>query len=164
MQLRLCCPIRSFGAAADTVVRSKSEGRISTVTRKEHVVARKISFKTAAAIVKKQQEPAPPLPNENGGVSGQKRPAKQQPPTKEEVRAWVRELNDGLTGNDAKTVEEATRLCRGLALRAVERLGLIITGIQAATPPPVVMSSITVLKGANVISKGDVGVTAETTE
>ncbi len=56
------------------------------------------------------------------------------------------------------------RWSRGLALRAVERLGLIITGIHAATPPPVVMSSITLLKGANVISKGDVGVTAETTE
>jgi hypothetical protein len=47
------------------------------------------------------------------GVDGeQKQPAKQQPPDKEEIRSWVRELNAGLTSNDKRTVEEAARLCR----------------------------------------------------
>jgi hypothetical protein len=54
-------------------------------------------------------------------------------------------------------------MCRSLSLRAVERLGLIIAGQQPATPPQVMMSSIAVLKGAEVVGKGDAGV-AETME
>ena len=43
-------------------------------------------------------------------------------------------------------------------------VGLIVTGIQPATVPQVAISSITILKGAGVVGKGDAGITAETTE
>jgi hypothetical protein len=91
----------------------------------------------AHGIAKKRQEPAPPPSVEIDGANGElKRPARQQPPTKEEIREWVRELNAGLTTNDAKTVQEAVRLCRRLSLRAAERLALVVTGIQPGTVPP----------------------------
>jgi hypothetical protein len=62
-------------------------------------------------------------------------PPRQQLPDKEEIRGWVSELNAGLTGSDKRTVEEAARLCRRLALRAAKRLGLVVSGIQPGTGP-----------------------------
>ena len=108
---------------------------------------------------------AKPPPDETDGAR-QKRPAreKQQLPDKGEIRRLIGELHAELTSNDKETVQEAARLCRALSLRAAERLGLIVTGIQPATVPQVAMSSITVLKGAGVVGKGDAGITAETTE
>jgi hypothetical protein len=118
-------------------------------------------LKLATAIVKKRQEEA--TPDENGGVNDeQKRPPKQQPLTKEEIRGWIKQLHAELSGGT--TVKVSHRLCEELALTAAERLGLVVSGIQPGTVPQVVMSSITILKGAGVISKSDVGVTAETTE
>jgi hypothetical protein len=76
----------------------------------------------------------------------------------------IDELHAELTSDDRQTAQEAARLCRALSLRAAERLGLIVTGIQPATVPQVAMSSITILKGAGVVGKGDAGITAETTE
>jgi len=84
-------------------------------------------------------------------------------PDKEEIRGLVGELHAGLTSNDRETAQEAARLCRALSLRAAERLGLIVTGIQPGTVPQVTMASIAILKGAGVVAKGDAGVTAETT-
>jgi hypothetical protein len=97
----------------------------------------------------------------------QKRPAapeRKQLPDRAEVDRLVAELHAGLTSNDGETLRKAKQMCRSLSLRAVERLGLIIAGHQSATPPQVVMSSIAVLKGAEVVEKGDAGITAETTE
>ena len=89
---------------------------------------------------------------------------KQQLPDKEEIRRLIDELHAELTSDDRQTAQEAARLCRALSLRAAERLGLIVTGIQPATVPQVAMSSITILKGAGVVGKCDAGITAETTE
>jgi hypothetical protein len=102
----------------------------------------------------------------NRADGGQKRPAreKQQLPDKGEIRRLIGELHAELTGNDRETAQEAARLCRALSVRAAERLGLIVTGIQPTTVPQVAMSSITILKGAGVVGKGDAGLTAETTE
>jgi hypothetical protein len=92
------------------------------------------------------------------------REKRQLLPDKEEIRRLIDELHAGLTSNDGETVKEAVQLCRDLALPAVERLALVVTGSQPATVPQVVMSSITILKGAGVVGKGDAGVTAEATE
>jgi hypothetical protein len=107
--------------------------------------------------------PQPP-PDTDGASLGQKPLArdKKQLPNKEEVCGLINELHAGLNSNDGETVQEAARLCRNLALRAAERLGLIVTGIQPATVPQVVMSSITILKGSGLVGKGDPGVSAET--
>ena len=97
----------------------------------------------------------------------QKRPAapeRKQLPDRVEVDRLIAELHAELTSNDKETAQEAARLCRALSLRAAERLGLIVTGIQPATVPQVAMSSITILKGAGVVGKGDAGITAETIE
>jgi hypothetical protein len=72
---------------------------------------------------------------------------KQQLPDKEEIRYLIDELHAELTSDDRQTAQEAARLCRALSLRAAERLGLIVTGIQPATVPQVAMSSIAILKG-----------------
>jgi hypothetical protein len=50
-----------------------------------------------------------------------------------------------------------------LSLQAAERLGLIVTGIQAATRPQVVTSSVAILKAAGLV-KTDAGSVAETAE
>jgi hypothetical protein len=118
--------------------------------------------------IKPAPQPAKPLPvDPTDGADGGPKPAsareKKSAPDKEEIRAWISELHAGLTSDDTETVEAAARLCRRLALRAAERLGLIIFGIQAATPPQVVMSSITVMKAAGMTGdRLDAGVTAET--
>jgi hypothetical protein len=111
-------------------------------------------------------QPAKSLPNETDGADGGHRPPreKKQLPDKEEIRRLINELQVELTGDERETVQEAARLCRVLAPRAAERLGLIVTGIQPATVPQVTMASITILKGAGVVGKGDAGITAETTE
>jgi len=85
-------------------------------------------------------------------------------PDRSEINCLIGELHAELTSNDRETAEEAVRLCRALSLRAAERLALIITGIQPPTAPQVVMSSITILKAAGAVAKGDAGVTAETTD
>lgn len=106
-------------------------------------------------------------PDEPDGVdAGKKRSVrdKQQLPTKAEIICLIDQLHADLTGDDRETAKEAERLCRALSLRAAQRLGLIVTGIQPGTVPQVVMSSITILKGAGVVGKGDAGITAETTE
>ena len=54
---------------------------------------------------------------------------------------------------------ETERVCRALSLRAVERLGLIVTRIQPGTVPQVTMARIAILKGASVVGKGNAGVT-----
>jgi hypothetical protein len=101
-----------------------------------------------------------PLPGESDGANGeQKRPAKSL--SKEEVSRLVSELNAGLASDDKTTAIEAQRLCRLLSLRAVERLGLIIVGLQAASVAQIVLSCVTVVKGAGVVGTGDPGVTAE---
>jgi hypothetical protein len=117
-------------------------------------------------MVRRTQGKTPQPPPETDGRLGQKPLArdKKQLPSNEEVCGLINELHAGLTNNDRETVQEAARLCRALALRAAERLGLIVTGIQPATVPQVVMSSITILKGAGLVGKGDAGVTVETTE
>jgi hypothetical protein len=108
--------------------------------------------------------PKPP-PETDGAGRGPNRLARDKKlPASEEVCGWINELHAELASDDRETVQEAARLCRRLSVRAAERLGLIITGIQPATAPQVVMSSITILKGAGVVGKGDAGVTAETTE
>ena len=110
---------------------------------------------------------AKPPPDETDGADGgQKRPVreKQQLPGKDEIRRLIGELHAELTSDDRETAQEAARLCRALSVRAAERLGLIVTGIQPGTVPQVAMASITILKGAGVVGKGDGGVTAEATE
>jgi hypothetical protein len=110
---------------------------------------------------------AKPLPDEAARADRkQKRAAreKQQLPNKGEIRRLINELHAELTSNDRETAQAAARLCRALSLRATERLGLIVTGIQPATVPQVTMASITILKGAGVAGKGDAGVTAEVAE
>jgi hypothetical protein len=93
----------------------------------------------------------------------QKRPAAERKlPSREEVNAWISELEAQLASDDAKTVTEATLVCRRLSLRAAQRLGLIITGAQQGTVPQIVMASIAILKGAGIM-KGDAGIVAETT-
>lgn len=108
--------------------------------------------------------PPKPPPDQTEGAEP-KRPAaeKKQLPDKAEVNRLIAELRAGLNSNDEETRQEAARICRSLSLRAVERLGLIITGGQSATPPQVVMASIAILKGARVV-KDDAGATAEITE
>jgi hypothetical protein len=110
--------------------------------------------------------PTKPPPDQTDGTDGgQKLPARdKQLPDKSEIRRLIDELHAGLTSNDTETAQEAARLCRALSLRAAERLGLIVTGIQPGSVPQVNMASITILKGAGVVAKGDAGVTAETTE
>jgi hypothetical protein len=111
--------------------------------------------------------PTKPPPDQTDGTDrGQKRPAreKQQLPDKGEIRRLISELHAELTGDDRQTAQEARTLCRALSLRAAERLGLIVTGIQPGTVPQVTMASITILKGAGVVGNGDAGITAETTE
>jgi hypothetical protein len=61
-------------------------------------------------------------------------------------------------------VQKAEQMSRILSLRAMERLGLIVTGAQPATPPQVVMASISILKAAGLVDRHAAGVTAETTE
>ena len=111
--------------------------------------------------------PAKPPPKETDGPGGRQKlraREKQQLPDKVEIRRLIGELHAELTTNDRETAQDAARLCRALSVRAAERLGLIVTGIQPATVPQVAMSSITILKGAGVVGKGDAGITAETTE
>jgi len=111
--------------------------------------------------------PAKPPPKEPDGPGGRQKlraREKQQLPDKGEIRRLIGELHAELTSNDRETAQDAARLCRALSVRAAERLGLIVTGIQPATVPQVAMSSITILKGAGVVGKGDAGITAETTE
>jgi hypothetical protein len=105
-------------------------------------------------------------PPDQAAADGQKRAARgQQLPDKSEIRRLIDELHAELASNDGETVQHAMRVCRALALTAAERLGLIVTGAQPGTVPQVVMSSITILKGAGVVGKGDAGiVAAETTE
>jgi len=101
----------------------------------------------------------------------QKRPARKQMrparekklPDRAEVDRLIGELHE-LLGDHGDTAREAKQMCRSLSLRAVERLGLIIVGAQAATPPQVTMASIAVLKAAGLVDKHAAGVTAETTE
>jgi hypothetical protein len=105
-------------------------------------------------------QPAKPPPGETDGANGeQKRPAKSL--SKEEVSRLVSELNAGLAGDDKATVVEAQRLCRALSLRAAERLGLIVVGLQAASVAQIVLSCVTIMKGAGVLGTGDAGITAE---
>jgi hypothetical protein len=89
---------------------------------------------------------------------------KKQLPDRAEVDRLRAELQAELTGDDRERVQEAARICRLASPRAAERLALIVYGLQPATPPQVVMSSIAVLKGGGVVDKHDAGVTAETTE
>jgi hypothetical protein len=105
-----------------------------------------------------------PPPDDPDGPNGGQRPARKQLPDKDEIRGWINELHSGLAADDNATVEAAERLCRALSLRAAERLGLVVTGIQPGTVPQVVMSSITLLKGAGVVGKDEAGVAAEATE
>ena len=67
---------------------------------------------------------------------------KQQLPDKEEIRWLIDELHAELTSDDRQTAQEAARLCRALSLRAAERLGLVVIGVQPATVPQVAMSSL----------------------
>jgi hypothetical protein len=106
-------------------------------------------------------QPATRPPRETDGQKPA-REKRQLPPDKDEISRLINELHAGLTSSDGGTAKEAVQLCRDLALRAVERLALVVTGSQPATVPQVVMSSITILKGAGVV--GNAGVTAEATE
>jgi hypothetical protein len=113
-------------------------------------------------------EPAPLpvklLPDPANGVDVEQKPAKTRLPTAEEVRGLITEMHAGLTGDDQETAREAERLCRALSLRAIERLGLVITGLQQATVPQVVMASIAVSKGARVVGGDDAGIAVEAAE
>jgi hypothetical protein len=122
-------------------------------------------------MVRKVQPPettpqgAKPPPEEAKGADGkQKAREKKQLPDRAEVDRLIAELNAELTSYDGETVHRAKQMSRILSLRAMERLGLIVTGAQPATPPQVVMASIAVLKAAGLVDKHAVGVTAETTE
>jgi hypothetical protein len=105
-----------------------------------------------------------PPPASEPDSTEQKRPAPERKPlpSREEVNAWISELEAQLASDDAKAVTEATLVCRRLSLRAAQRLGLIITGAQQGTVPQIVMASIAILKGAGIM-KGDAGIVAETT-
>jgi hypothetical protein len=105
------------------------------------------------------QSPKPPLGESDGANGEQKRPAKAL--SKEDVNCLITELNVELASDDKATVAEAQRLCRLLSRRAAERLGLIVVGLQAASVAQIVLSSVTILKGAGALGTGDAGVTAE---
>jgi hypothetical protein len=113
----------------------------------------------------KALQPAKPLPPElTISADGEQKPAKTRLPTAEEVRSLIAEMHAGPTSDDVETAREAERLCRALSLRAIERLGLVITGLQQATVPQVVMASIAVSKGARVVAGDDAGITVEAAE
>jgi hypothetical protein len=78
-----------------------------------------------------------------------------------QVSRLVTELNAELASDDTATVAEAQRLCRLLSRRAAERLGLIVVGLQAASVAQIVLSCVTIVKGAGVVGTGDLGITAE---
>jgi hypothetical protein len=75
----------------------------------------------------------------------------------------IAELQADLTGNDRERAQEAARICGLLSPLAAERLGLVLTGIQAATVPQVVTAAVAILKGAAVVKTNAAGV-AETAE
>jgi hypothetical protein len=110
------------------------------------------------------QRPKPPL-DETAVSNGEPKPpaARGQPPlSKDEINRLIGDLNAELASDDKATVAEAQQLCRRLSKCAAQRLGLIVVGLQAATVPQIVMSSMTILKGAGVVGTADAGGTAET--
>jgi hypothetical protein len=89
-----------------------------------------VLFDAAGLMPRKARSPTstPPPPGQTAGANGEeKKPAKPQPPSKEELRGWINEVYAGLGGSD-ETVEEAKRPCRRCAFPAVERLAMIVTG------------------------------------
>jgi hypothetical protein len=84
-------------------------------------------------------------------------------PSKAEVAAMIAELQADLTGEDRERAQEAARICGLLSPLAAERLGLVLTGIQAGTVPQTVTAAVAILKAAGLV-KTDVGGTAATAE
>lgn len=125
-------------------------------------------------MVRKAQPPATApqeaqsLREQVDGTDGKhERPARTpraQLPDRAEVDRLRAELQAELTGDDRERAQEAARICRLASPRAAERLALIVFGLQPATPPQVVMSSIAILKGGGLVDKHAAGITAETTE
>jgi hypothetical protein len=107
-------------------------------------------------------QPPGSLPQEvDGADSKQGRPPRRQLPDRAEVDRLIAEMHARLTGDNR---EKAQDLGHALSLGAMERLGLIVTGLQPATPPQVTMAFIAVLKAAGLVDKHAAGVSAETTE
>ena len=111
------------------------------------------------------QATEPPPEAEADGANGKQekppRSPRTQLPDRAEVNAMIADLQAELTGDGR---ERAQAVCNALTGTAAERLGLIITGRQPATPPQIVMASITVLKAAGLVDKHAAGITAEAGE
>ena len=106
----------------------------------------------------------PPEAEADGADGKQDRPARAPRtslPDRAEVDRLIAEMRAGLTGD---TRDEARELRHALALRAMERLGLVITGFQPATAPQVVTASVAVLEDNGLTDKHAAGVTAEAAE
>jgi hypothetical protein len=107
--------------------------------------------------------PLPVTPSPGEGANGEeRRPARtQQHLDKDEVNRLVGELIAELASDDKTTVATTRRLCRALSQCAAARLGLIITGRQAASSAQIVTSSVAIMKGAGVLGTGDAESAAE---